>query len=64
MTDTVMDRIVREPEARQISGLSRSQRYRLEREGKFPKKRAITGSLYGYRLSELMAWVEGLPERN
>ena len=55
------DRIVREPEATRISGLGRTRRHELAKEGKFPKKVKISDRASGYRLSELMAWLESRP---
>ena len=51
------DRIVREPECREISGLSRTTRWRLERKGKFPRRRKLSDNAVGWIFSELMAWV-------
>lgn len=51
------DRIIREPECRGITGLSRSTRWRLEREGLFPRRRRISPGCAGWLLSEITAWV-------
>ena len=55
------DRIVREAEARKISGLGRTARWQLERAGNFPRRRAITGRITGYLESELRDWVRSRP---
>jgi prophage regulatory protein len=51
------DRIVREPECKRRSGLSRSTRWRLERAGVFPKRRSISPGCSGWLESELAAWI-------
>lgn len=53
------DRLVREHERQQITGLSRTTAYRLERDGKFPRRVVIHGELHGWYLSELQAWIAG-----
>lgn len=59
----VKDRIVRDPEADVISGLKRSQRYRLEKTKLFPQRRQLSpsGRATGYLLSELEAWATSRP---
>jgi prophage regulatory protein len=51
------ERIVREPECKHRSGLSRSTRWRLERDGKFPSRRRISPGTTGWLDSEIAAWV-------
>jgi prophage regulatory protein len=51
------DQIIREPECRRISGLSRSTRWRLERAGKFPRRRQISPGCSGWLASEIRGWV-------
>ncbi|RNT25487.1 AlpA family phage regulatory protein [Klebsiella aerogenes] len=50
------DRTIREPECRQITGLCRTTRYMLEKEGKFPARRKLGGRAIGWLLSEVTAW--------
>ncbi len=50
------DRVIREEECARISGLSRTTRWRLEREGKFPRRRRIADSAIGWLMSEVLAW--------
>ena len=38
----IEDRFVREPEVHRLTGLSRTTRWRLERAGKFPRRRRIS----------------------
>jgi prophage regulatory protein len=51
------DRILREPEVRQISGLSRVTRWRQERKGKFPARRKLSDNAVGWLESEIRDWV-------
>ncbi|MGJ8694199.1 MAG: helix-turn-helix transcriptional regulator [Thalassotalea sp.] len=57
-TITTSDRFVREAECKQISGLSRTRRWELERDGKFPKRIQLSERAIAWRLSDLMAWIE------
>lgn len=52
------DRIIRKPEARQITGMSDSTIRRLEIEGQFPKRLRMGGSACGWLLSEVVAWLQ------
>lgn len=52
--------IYRNPDLDQITGLSRTTRWRLEREGKFPARRSLTGSrAVGWLAEEVDAWIAG-----
>lgn len=51
------DRFIRELECEQITGLSRATRWRLERVGKFPKRRQLAPNCVGWLHSEVMAWL-------
>jgi prophage regulatory protein len=51
------ERIVREPECRQRTGLSRATRWRLERRGLFPSKRQLSPGCCGWLESEIAAWI-------
>jgi prophage regulatory protein len=50
------DRIIRERECLQLTGLSRTTRWRLERHGQFPRRRHISPNGVGWLLSEIEAW--------
>ena len=50
------DRTIREPECRQITGLCRTTRYMMEKEGTFPARRKLGGRAVGWLLSEVIAW--------
>lgn len=54
-----LDRMIREPECRVMTTLSNSTRWRMEQEGKFPKRIKIGPSAVAYRLSEVQAWIKG-----
>ncbi len=52
----VPDRFIRERECRRVTGLSRTTRWRLERRGEFPKRRAISPNGVAWLLSEILSW--------
>ncbi|WP_345889205.1 helix-turn-helix transcriptional regulator [Shewanella algae] len=53
------DRFVREAERRQITQISRTTAWSMERKGLFPKRRRLNehGHAVAWLLSELNAWV-------
>ncbi|MBY6019362.1 AlpA family transcriptional regulator [Halomonas denitrificans] len=51
------DRMVLEPECKEISSLSRQRRWQLEREGRFPKRIKLGERTNAWLMSELMAWL-------
>ena len=51
------DRFLREPEVRRITGLSRTTRWRLERAGKFPRRRRISDNAVAWSAAEINAWI-------
>ena len=51
------DRFVREPEVKQITGLSRVTRWRMERRGEFPRRRRISTNAIAWLESEISAWM-------
>ncbi len=53
-----VDRIVREPERRQITGRSPASWWRDEQAGKAPRRIRIGDNAVGWKLSALLAWVE------
>lgn len=52
------ERIVREEERRLITSISRSQAYQLEKLERFPKRIQLGTRSVGWRLSELLTWVQ------
>lgn len=57
-TLTLPDRMVREVECKNLSSLSRTRRWELEKQGKFPKRIKISERAVGWLLSDLMNWME------
>lgn len=52
------ERFVREAECKQITGLSRTRRWELERKGLFPKRIKLSERAIAWRLSDLHSWIE------
>ena len=53
----MQEAILRWPAVTEISGLSRSTIWRLERDGKFPKRRQLGPKSVGWLKSEIEAWI-------
>lgn len=53
-----LNRGIREPECLQLTGISRSYRWRLEQEGRFPRRRRTGLRCHYWLLSELMEWLQ------
>ncbi|WP_084644056.1 helix-turn-helix transcriptional regulator [Ferrimonas futtsuensis] len=51
------DRLIREKECRQISGLTRQRRLQLEKKGRFPLRIHIGERAIAWRLSEVQGWI-------
>jgi prophage regulatory protein len=62
------DRLIAERECRQITGVSRAHRWRMERAGTFPLRLSLGPKTVRWRLREVLGWmdtltpVEGSPE--
>ena len=54
-----LERMIREPECRWLSGLSLNSRSRMEKKSEFPKRLHLGGKTVGWRLSEVQAWIKG-----
>jgi prophage regulatory protein len=54
-------RILGEPEVYRLTNLSRTTRWRLEREGKFPRRLRLSGNRVGWQADEVLAWMAALP---
>lgn len=52
------ERIVLEGERQRLTGYSRAWWYRLELQGKVPRRIRLGARKVGWKLSELMAWLE------
>ena len=48
--------ILREPEVKRVTGLSKSTRWRLERKGQFPQKIQLAARATGWRAEEIIEW--------
>jgi prophage regulatory protein len=55
------DRIVREAECRELTGLSAGVRQGLEAAGAFPKRRRLSVRVSGWLESELLVWLHSRP---
>jgi predicted DNA-binding transcriptional regulator AlpA len=51
------DKIIRSKEVQELTGLSRTTIWRLEREGKFPARVPLTASNVGWRLTDVQEWI-------
>ncbi len=61
MEEQVQERIVRDRECLEITGVSAATRWRLEQVGRFPKRRQISPGLVGWLFSELVGWMRSRP---
>ena len=59
---TANDRIIREFECRQLTGICRTARFLMEKEGKFPSRRKLGGRSVGWMLSEIQSWLVSQPK--
>jgi prophage regulatory protein len=51
-------RIIRKKELLPLIGLSDTTVWRLEREGKFPKRLQLGAQAVGWRYSDILRWIE------
>ncbi len=51
------DKIIRSKEVQELTGLSRTTIWRMERTGKFPARVALTAGSIGWRLTDVQEWV-------
>ena len=56
-----VDRIARERERRTITGVAPTQWREMEEKGEAPRRRLIGARAVGWKLSELMQWVDERP---
>jgi prophage regulatory protein len=61
LPDEANVRILGEREVHRLTNLSRTTRWRLEREGKFPKRLRLSGNRVGWQADEVLAWIAALP---
>lgn len=53
-------RLIAEAECRELTGLARTTRWRLEKAGKFPKRIAVSARAARWRHDEVLAWIEAV----
>ena len=51
-------KVLREPEVFALTGLSKTTRWRLERDGKFPQKRKLSAKAVGWLATEIVEWIQ------
>ena len=51
------ERIIRVKEVQELTGLSRTTIWRLERSGKFPARVSLSSSIIGWRSSDITQWI-------
>jgi prophage regulatory protein len=51
-------KFLRDPQVAILTGLSKSTRWRLEKFGKFPKRRQLSTKSVGWLASEIEDWIE------
>lgn len=57
-----LDRRIREKECATRTGLSRSRRWQLERQGAFPKRSPMGRNSVSWLLSDVLWWVSNPPD--
>jgi len=62
METEITDRIIREAEVRALTGLSRTQRWRLIRRGEFPVPIQLSANCIGHKLSAIQEWLKSRPQ--
>lgn len=61
-TNQLTERVIREAECRQLTGICRTTRYMMEKDGKFPVRRKLGGRAVGWLLSEIQVWQQSQPK--
>jgi prophage regulatory protein len=61
--DRPRDRIIREAEREELTGLSRTTWWRMERYGLAPRRRHISANGVGWLLSEISEWMNSRKTR-
>jgi prophage regulatory protein len=59
-TTNCATRILREPQVKARTGLSRTTRWRLEREGKFPTRIKLSANAVGWIEQDIETWIQRL----
>lgn len=55
-----MVKLLRLPEVIEATGLSETTIWRREREGRFPRRRKVSGNVVAWRSDEIERWIKGL----
>ena len=55
------ERILRQPAVQERTGLGRTTVWRMERDGRFPRRRQIGGGIVGWLASEVDEWIRTRP---
>lgn len=63
MSNTTNPRIIRWPKVQELTSLSRTSIWRLERAGKFPQRRQVGLRSVGWLLNEVENWLISCPPR-
>jgi prophage regulatory protein len=53
--------ILRHPQVLRITGLSRTTLWRLERQGRFPKRLRLASNSVGWLDADIQRWIESRP---
>ena len=61
ITMSEQERLVRQQEVFDRTGLSRTSVWRLEKAGEFPKRRQIIGKTVAWVESEIVEWIQARP---
>ena len=56
-----MVKFYRSPAVQELSGLSETTIWRLEKDGQFPRRRRISGNIVAWRSDEIEAWMDSRP---
>ena len=54
----MQDIYLRWPKVQQVSGLSRVTVWRMERDGKFPRRRQLSSNSVGWLSADIESWVK------
>lgn len=52
------EQILRFPDVHELCGVSRSTTWRLEKDGKFPRRISIGPRAVGWRKSQILEWIK------
>lgn len=56
------DRLIREKDRQRITSISRTTAYTLEKEGRFPARKALGRNSCAWLLSDLLFWIHNPPK--